>query len=108
MIRLGYDIRFEIHQPVPIVAMLSVHPSRRHDLREPDRVTVPEGVPAEEYIDAGDTIVVACRARGMGRASGMDLDQKLALVWTARDGELVSTEVFRDRIDALEAAGLRE
>jgi transglutaminase-like putative cysteine protease len=52
LIRLGYDIRFEIAQSVPIVAMLSVHPSRRHDLREPDRVTVPDGVPAEEYIDA--------------------------------------------------------
>ena len=29
-------------------------------------------IEAEEYIDAGDTIVVACRARGTGRASGMD------------------------------------
>jgi transglutaminase-like putative cysteine protease len=51
LIRLGYDIRFEIPQPVSMVAMLSVHPSRRHDLREPDRVAVPDGVRAEEYID---------------------------------------------------------
>ena len=65
-------------------------------------------IEAEEYIDGGDTIVVSCRARGMGRASGMNLDQKFALVWRARDGELVSTEVFRDRSDALEAVGLRE
>ncbi len=38
LIRLGYDIQFEIGQPVPMVALLSVHPSRRHDLKEPDRV----------------------------------------------------------------------
>ena len=33
LIRLGYDIRFDIGQPVPMVALLSVHPSRRHDLQ---------------------------------------------------------------------------
>jgi transglutaminase-like putative cysteine protease len=51
LIRLGYDIQFTIGQPVPIVAMLSVHPSRRHDLQGPDRVTVDAGVEASEYVD---------------------------------------------------------
>jgi transglutaminase-like putative cysteine protease len=51
LIRLGYDIRFDIDEPVPIVALLSVHPSRRHDLRETDRVQVTPGVAAEEYTD---------------------------------------------------------
>ena len=37
LIRLGYDIRFDVGQPVPIVTLLSVHPSRRHDLKEPDQ-----------------------------------------------------------------------
>jgi transglutaminase-like putative cysteine protease len=50
-IRLGYDIRFEIGQPVPIVALLSVHPSRRAYLREPDRVVADPGVRTEEYQD---------------------------------------------------------
>jgi len=52
LIRLGYDIRFTIAQPVPIVSLLSVHPSRRHDLQGPDRVTVDSGIEATEYIDA--------------------------------------------------------
>jgi transglutaminase-like putative cysteine protease len=52
LIRLGYDIQFTIGQPVPIVAMLSVHPSRRQDLQGPDRVTVDGGVEASEYVDA--------------------------------------------------------
>ena len=52
LIRLGYDIRFTIAQPVPIVSLLSVHPSRRHDLQGPDHVTVDPGIEATEYVDA--------------------------------------------------------
>jgi transglutaminase-like putative cysteine protease len=52
LIRLGYDIQFTIAQPVPIVALLSVHPSRRQDLQGPDRVTVDGGTQVAEYTDA--------------------------------------------------------
>jgi transglutaminase-like putative cysteine protease len=52
LIRLGYDIRFEIGQPVPIVTLLSVHPSRRHDLKGPDRVSADPGVEPHEYVDS--------------------------------------------------------
>ncbi len=62
----------------------------------------------EEYIDAGDRIVVVGRARGTARASGLELDQSLFFVWTARNGKLASVELFRDRGEALEAVGLRE
>jgi len=51
LIRLGYDIRFDITAPVPMTALLNVHPSRRHDLREPDRVRLEPAVPTEEYRD---------------------------------------------------------
>ncbi len=52
LIRLGYDIRFEVNQPVPFVALLSVHPSRRGDLEEPDRLTVEPAVRVTEYEDS--------------------------------------------------------
>lgn len=51
LIRLGYDIRFTIPAPVPVVTLLTVHPSRRPDLREPDRVQVDPPVEVEEYDD---------------------------------------------------------
>ncbi len=35
LIRIGYDIRFDLEVPAPVVATLSVHPSRRQDLQEP-------------------------------------------------------------------------
>jgi transglutaminase-like putative cysteine protease len=52
LIRLGYDIRFEIGQPVPIVTLLSVHPSRRHDLKGPDLVHAEPGVKQVQYADS--------------------------------------------------------
>jgi transglutaminase-like putative cysteine protease len=52
LIRLGYDIRFDISQAVPMVAILNVHPDRRHDLQEPDRVRVDPPVATEEYMDS--------------------------------------------------------
>ena len=52
LIRLGYDIQFDIVAPVPVVALLSVHPSRRANLREPDQVTVNGNGTAFEYRDS--------------------------------------------------------
>ena len=65
-------------------------------------------IEAEEYIDAGDRIVVVGRARGSARGSGLELDQSVFFLWTARNGKLASIETCRDRREALEAAGLSE
>jgi ketosteroid isomerase-like protein len=65
-------------------------------------------IEAEEYIDAGDAILVVCRVRGTARASGLELDQHLFVLWKARDGKLISLENFRDRGEALGAVGLSE
>jgi transglutaminase-like putative cysteine protease len=51
LIRLGYDIQFETAADVPIVAVLNVHPSRMHDLREPDEVIVEPAVPLDHFVD---------------------------------------------------------
>ena len=52
LIRLGYDIQFDIPAPVPIVAMLNVHPSRAADLQEPDELRTEPAVPLETYQDS--------------------------------------------------------
>jgi transglutaminase-like putative cysteine protease len=43
LIRLGYDISFNIPGPTPIVALLNVHPSRLKDLCEPDILQIEPG-----------------------------------------------------------------
>jgi transglutaminase-like putative cysteine protease len=50
-IRLGYDIQFDIPQPVAMVAVLHVHPSRERDLREPEELIVEPGTEISTYID---------------------------------------------------------
>jgi transglutaminase-like putative cysteine protease len=51
LIRLGYDIQFSLYSPVPIVALLNVHPSRDSDLLEPDQLHTDPPVPVTTYLD---------------------------------------------------------
>ena len=51
ILRLGYDIEFEIPAPVAMVALLNVHPSRVADLRAPDELCVEPAAPVESFID---------------------------------------------------------
>lgn len=52
LIRLGYDLRFDLPAPVAMVALLHVHPSRDRDLREPDNLLTDPKLPVAEYIDS--------------------------------------------------------
>lgn len=51
LIRLGYDIAFDVPAPVPMVALLNVHPSRTGDLREPDQLIITPAVETRGYHD---------------------------------------------------------
>jgi transglutaminase-like putative cysteine protease len=52
LIRLGYDIQFEIPTAVAMVGVLHVHPSRAPDLREPDDLIIEPSVKTATYIDS--------------------------------------------------------
>ncbi len=52
LIRLGYDIYFQIAGRAPMIAMLNVHPSREADLLEPDQVRVEPAVDMQGYVDS--------------------------------------------------------
>jgi uncharacterized protein len=61
----------------------------------------------EEVIDAGDTVVTATRLSGVGRGSGVQVEMQMFQVVTLRDGRVLRvTGGYRDRGEALEAAGL--
>ena len=62
----------------------------------------------EEVIDAGDKVLMAVRYQGRGRASGVEVNDRLFEVHTFRDGQCVRKVDFRERAEALEAAGLSE
>jgi transglutaminase-like putative cysteine protease len=51
IIKIGFDIQFELAAPTPILLMLYVHPSRQSDLRAEERITVEPAVPLTDFTD---------------------------------------------------------
>jgi ketosteroid isomerase-like protein len=62
----------------------------------------------EEYLDAGDQVVVTTRLRGRGRQSGATVETRYFAVWQLRDGQAVAYREYPSKPVALEAAGLSE
>jgi ketosteroid isomerase-like protein len=62
----------------------------------------------EEFIDAGDQIVVVAHHQGRGRKSGVEVDTRYFEVYTLREGKVSQIDEYDDRAEALEAAGLSE
>ena len=52
LIRIGYDLQFDIPAAVAMVALLHVHPSRASDLVEPDELRIEPEIQSETYIDS--------------------------------------------------------
>jgi uncharacterized protein len=63
---------------------------------------------AEEFIDAGDSVIIAHRIQGRARQSGIELDGRYYNVCDMREGKLWRLRQFFERADALEAVGLSE
>ena len=60
---------------------------------------------AEEYIPAGEQLVVAQRRSGRGRVSGADVEDRLFLVYSFRGERVSRVQEFHEREQALSAAG---
>jgi len=67
-----------------------------------------ERIDAEEMIDAADRVVVMVRHSGRGKASGIEIDQRFAMVWTLRDSRAIRMDMYPTREEALKAVGLAE
>jgi ketosteroid isomerase-like protein len=63
---------------------------------------------AEEYIDAGDQIVVRNHQTAHGEASGVPTEMDLWFVTTVSQGKVVRMDMFVNEREALEAVGLSE
>ena len=59
-----------------------------------------------ELIDSGDQVLAVGWQQGRGRGSGVEVSEEIFSVWTLRAGRIVRQRMFRDRAQALEAAGL--
>jgi ketosteroid isomerase-like protein len=62
----------------------------------------------EKFVDLDDRVVVFLLMHLTPADSDAKLEMKIAHLWTVEDGEIVRCEVFRERAEALEAAGASE
>ena len=62
-------------------------------------------VEPNEFIEAGDLVVVPQTTRAVGR-DGIELVAHPTLVWTIRDGAIERVCLYQERQDAIEAVGL--
>jgi ketosteroid isomerase-like protein len=62
----------------------------------------------ERFIDANDRVVVFARILAKGGGSGVPVELQTTHVWTVGAGRATSVQFYRDRSEALEAAGLSE
>jgi ketosteroid isomerase-like protein len=62
----------------------------------------------EEFIDAGEQVVVTTRASGRGKLSGAPVELTMASVSLVKDDRIIRIRNYRDKAEALEAAGVQE
>ncbi len=62
----------------------------------------------EEFIEAGDSVVVSVRQHGTGAESAVPVEHRYYQVWTFRGRAVIRIESVWDRAEALDAVGLRE
>jgi ketosteroid isomerase-like protein len=60
----------------------------------------------EEFIDAGDAVVVRIRQEGRGASTGVPVQVTFWFVYSLKDAKVIRFEMFQDRDQALQAVGL--
>jgi transglutaminase-like putative cysteine protease len=65
LIRAGYEISLRCETPTPMIALLSVHPSRAADIRSSSRIVNSAGTPTRNFLDQfGNVCTRTCAPAG--------------------------------------------
>jgi ketosteroid isomerase-like protein len=62
----------------------------------------------EEMRDLGSLVYVVATQRGRGKGSGVEVENRYALLYEVRGDKITRMTVYQNPAEALEAAGLRE
>jgi uncharacterized protein len=99
---LAADVVYEVGQELPLQGRAAVRAMwERWDSTWEELETTPE-----EFVDAGDEILVTVHYSARGRGSGIRYEERLFDVYSFSDGEVVRKREFRTRAEAVAAAGL--
>lgn len=103
---------FEIHQASSIIDTAGVFHGRegaRRSMLELERSFEDLSFEPERFFEApGGEIVIFIRARGRGRGSGIEIDNRIAWVWTFRGDEAVRLVIYEEQSEALKAVGISD
>jgi ketosteroid isomerase-like protein len=58
----------------------------------------------EEFIAAGDYVIVVLTMRGTGRGSGVTVEDRIAHQWQVKEGRVVALQVYSDPDEAVRDA----
>jgi uncharacterized protein len=59
----------------------------------------------EEYLDAGDTVIVLGRYRGTWPATGRAMNAQMVHVWRVKDGKVVAFQQYTDTLQVARVMG---
>lgn len=62
----------------------------------------------EELHEASEQVVALLRSRGRGRGSGLEIDRRIAMVWTLRGEKAIAMRLYVDRDEAMRTVGLSD
>jgi len=60
----------------------------------------------EQFWDAGESVVAAVRITAKGRQTAIAVEQRIAQVWTIRDGKALRVRTYASLAEALAAVGM--
>jgi uncharacterized protein len=102
------DIEVEVHTGRPDLPEAHVFRGHKGFLQNLDQlaeVFEEIEVTPEEFIEVGDELVVVIHTAGRGKSSGIRVENRVAHIWTLRDGKATRFRVYTSKEQALAEAG---
>lgn len=102
------DVRIDMSRRILNPDIFEGHDGVRRLVREVRQLWSAFRIEPERLVDAGDRVVVVELRRGLGRESGIQVEQRSCVIWTLRDGQAIAAETDMDLERALQSVGSGE
>jgi uncharacterized protein len=103
---LAPDVEWQVRSDLPDSKTYRGHDGIRNLLATFEEVMDEQWYRAQEFIEAGDEVVVPLRWGGRGKGSGIRFEEgQETWIFTVKEGKIARVREFATREAALEAAG---
>jgi ketosteroid isomerase-like protein len=106
---LDPEVEWDVRSDLPDSDIYRGHEGMRRLFATFDEVLEESWYSPQEFIDAGDRVIVVLRWGGRGKGSGVVVGERdEAWIFTVHGGKVIRVKEYPSRSEALEAAGLSE